>query len=363
MMRLSRWIAPVLITGFFCVAYPATDLLAQGSVNIDRRTMSEKEIAPLASEPAAFIDYREDMRVLVQDLARFARRYNRNFTILPMNGVDLLTKREDGDEDRRVPARVYLQAIDGMLQEALYYGKPEFNKPRKESGVKYLEDWIGKAAKNGVNIFTLDYADDPKIVSELYAKYEKKGYIPYVAPATEVGINKFAPLPKRPIGENAKSIISLKDVRNYAIIRDSSAFGTQAEFAVEAAMTNYDMLIVDPFHRRNEFLSRDTVHKLKFKKLGGKRLVLAYLNIAAAEAFRYYWRDHWQTGTPDWLGYPYRGQPDVYHVQYWRPEWRDLLFGGQKSYVYGLVQDLGYDGLVLDGLDAYRYHEGSEDAE
>jgi len=362
-MKPSRWIISVLIAGFICATFPAADLLAQGSVNIDRRTKSEKGIAPLTPEPTAFIDFREDMRELVQDLARFARRYNRNFIILPMNGIDLLTKREDGDEDRRVPARVYLQAIDGMMQEGLYYGKPEFNKPRKESEVKYLEEWLGKAVENGVNIFTLDYADDPKIVSELYAKYKKKGYIPYVAPDKGAGIDKFASRPKRPVDENAKSIVSLKDVQNYAIIRDSSAFGTQAEFAMKTAMTNYDLLVVDPFHRRNQFLSRETIHKLKFKKLGGKRLVLAYLNIAAAEAFRYYWRDHWQTGSPDWLGYPYRGQPDIYHVQYWRPEWRDLLFGGHKSYVYGLVRDLGYDGLVLDGLDAYRYHEGSEYAE
>ena len=356
-------ISALTLFGLGLFAVLTGDVLAQGPVNIDRRTIQGEPEAPQQPRPQAFIDYREDMRTMVQDLAQFARRYNRDFIILPMNGVDLLTKREDGDEDRRVPARTYLQAIDGILQEALFYGTEEVGKERKESELTYLQEWLKKASDIGVNVFVTDYVKDPKKASDFYAKIKKEGYIGYAAPADGFALNKFAAYPKRPVNENAKSIITLKQVQNFAFLRDSSVFGTQEQFAVEAAQTNYDMLIVDPFHHRNEFLSRQTVHDLKFKKLGGKRLVLAYLNIAAAETYRYYWRDHWQTGSPDWIGYPYRGKPDVYHVQYWRPEWKSLLFGGTQSYIYGLVRDLGYDGLVLDGMEAYRYHEGSEYAE
>jgi len=362
-MKPSRWIAATLIAGLVGLPLLLGDAFAQGSVRIDGRTKSGDGEAPKAPEPTEFIDYREDMRELIQNLANFARRYNRNFIVLPMNGVDLLTKREDGDEDRRVPARTYLQAIDGVIQEALYYGKKGVDKKREESQTTYLEEWLGKAAKRGISVLVTDYLKDPKAIAEFYAKNKKNGYVSYAAPGKGVELNGFAKTPKRPINENAKSIISLNQVRNYAVLRDSSAFGTQEEFAVKAAQTNFDMLIVDPFHHRNEFLSRRTVDTLKYKKMGGKRLVLAYINIAAAEAFRYYWKGHWKTGSPDWIGYPYRGQPDVHHVQYWRPEWQQLLFGGRQSYVYGLVKDLGFDGIVLDGLEAYRYHEGAEEEE
>ena len=362
-MKFRHWFDTLLLAGLVALPLLAGDALAQGSVNIDRPTPADKADAPKTPEPTAIIDYREDMRVLVQNLAGFARRYNRNFVVLPMNGVDLLTKREDGDEDRRVPARTYLQAIDGIIQEALYYGKQGTDKKRKENETAYIEEWLSKASKRGLPVMVADYLKDPKAIDEFYAKNKKNGYVSYAAPGKGVELNGFAKTPKRPVNENAQSIVSLKQVRNFAILRDSSAFGTQEQFAVEAAQTNFDMLIVDPFHRRNEFLSRHSVETLKFKKLGGRRLVLAYINIAAAEAFRYYWKGHWQAGSPDWIGYAYRGQPDVYHVQYWRPEWQQLLFGGQQSYVYGLVKDLGFDGIVLDGLEAYRYHEGSEEAD
>lgn len=174
-------ISALTLIGLGLFAVLTGNVLAQGAVNIDRRTTQGEPEAPQQPTPQAFIDYREDMRTMVQDLAQFARRYNRDFIILPMNGVDLLTKREDGDEDRRVPARTYLQAIDGILQEALFYGNEEVDKERKESELTYLQEWLKKASDTGVNVFVTDYVKDPKKVSDFYAKVKKAGYIGYAA--------------------------------------------------------------------------------------------------------------------------------------------------------------------------------------
>ena len=54
---------------------------------------------------------------------------------------------------------------------------------------------------------------------------------------------------------------------------------------------------------------------------------------------------------------PYPGDADKYFVEYWRPGWRQIITGNTDSYIYGIVKQ-GFDGVVLDGVDAYRYFEG-----
>ena len=96
---------------------------------------------------------------------------------------------------------------------------------------------------------------------------------------------------------------------------------------------------------------------MKYKKLGAKRLVLAYMNIGEAESYRYYFKSGWREGNPPFLGAPISDDPDRHHIRYWHSEWQKLMSGNTRSYAYGIVAQ-GFDGIVIDGVDAYATFEG-----
>ncbi len=254
------------------------------------------------------------------------------------------------------PARTYIRSIDGVLQEAMFFGKPIFGKPNtnKESQEQTLK-LAEQAQKSGLKVFTMDFARTPAVIDKALRMNAAKKFIPFVAPAKGRDLNSLPPYPKRPVNENPNSIVSLSTVRNFLRIGDSAAFGRQDEFTLKIHETNYDLVIVDVFHGRSP-LSKQAVETLKYKKIGGRRKVLAYMDIGSASSYLYYWKPYWREGSPLWISAPVRGDPDRFYVEYWNPEWQKIITGDTKSYVYGAI-DLGFDGVVLGGLDAYRYFE------
>ncbi|MDA0997507.1 MAG: hypothetical protein O2944_04775 [Proteobacteria bacterium] len=173
-------------------------------------------------------------------------------------------------------------------------------------------------------------------------------------------LTELPPYPKRPYNENPNNILTLRDAKNFTYISDPSAFGRQDEFALQVHGNNFDMIIVDPFHGR-EPLSAKAVETLKYKKLGARRLVLARIDIGTASSYRYYWGPDWKEGSPAFIAAPYPTDPDRYFVEYWRPSWKQIIFGNDKSYLYGIIRQ-GYDGVVLDGLRTFRFFEAGEES-
>jgi len=125
--------------------------------------------------------------------------------------------------------------------------------------------------------------------------------------------------------------------------------------------TNYDMVVVEVFHGRRP-LSRRAVETLKYKKIGTKRLVLAYMDVGSAAAYHYYWQPGWREGSPAWISAPQRDDPDRYRVEFWQPDWQQVIFGDTNSFTYGLIAQ-GFDGVVIDGLDTVQYFEGGGEEE
>ena len=95
--------------------------------------------------------------------------------------------------------------------------------------------------------------------------------------------------------------------------------------------------------------------------MGARRLVFAYVNIAAAASDAFYWKPGWREGAPTWISAPTPADPDQYFVEFWQPEWQQILFGNPQSYLYGIIAQ-GFDGAVLDGVDSYLFHEGGLEA-
>jgi cysteinyl-tRNA synthetase len=145
-------------------------------------------------------------------------------------------------------------------------------------------------------------------------------------------------------------------IQNYAVIRNSAPFGLQSEFTLKMHDTNYEAIFVEVLHGGTP-LSRQAVETLKYKKLGARRLVLAYMNVGNAASYHYYWGENWTTGYPPWIDEPLAGEPDHYHVKFWNKGWQNIITGNENSYLYGIIAQ-GFDGVVIDGADAYKYYEG-----
>ena len=310
-----------------------------------------------ASKPKR--DFAEEMRKMVVSLSRWAKNQRSDFSIIAMNGLDLTTFIEPGlfvTKSDAKPARNFIRALDGFLVEAPRYGRDGYNKETPEGEVKYDQQYLERLSNTGMRFFMLDYTN--KMENILKARKNLKNLNPlyYAAPPPDMQLSALAEVPATPFNENPFVIDSVHKARNYAMVIDSAPFGNKEAYVDALANTNYDILILDAFHRGTIPLTYDDMRKLRYKKLGTPRLLLAYVDIGTAQTYRYYWRTDWRAGSPSFISSASNqgrwGQEN--HVYYWEPQWQNIIFGNANSYVSGLMQ-LGFDGIVIDGVDDYRW--------
>jgi len=224
------------------------------------------------------------MRRLVENIAAYARRNRRNFVVVVQGGLDLFEKAL-ADGETMVPARKFMRSIDGVLVEGLNFGIPELDKPSDEKLRERLDRLTKIAADGGAKVLALDFASSRDTIRKALNANKKRGFVPATASARDYFINRLPTYPRRPFDENPSNVLSLKSARNFAYLRDSSAYGREDEFALEMHKNNFDMLVVDVFHGRQP-LTKRAVETLKHKRLGARRLVLAYIDVGTAESHR-----------------------------------------------------------------------------
>ncbi len=307
------------------------------------------------------IEPEQEMRNLVKDISKYARRFNRNFGIITQGGLKILEKEDPVDVTQRSPATTYMKSIDGINILGLNFHPPLKGKKKYVTEKKIRKEFIRLAdlgKQRGLKIFVTDFASNLKTTQDSYNANLAKGFIPFTAKGvgSEYNFNNIPSIPSRPISENPKNITGLKGVQNYLYITDSSKFDRQQDFVIAVSDTNYDILIVDVFHKGRTPYRKAAIQGMKFKKLGARRLVYAYMNIGVAENHRYYWRDNWKEGQPSFIADPVPANPDKNYVEYWQAGWRKIITGNTNSYIYGIIER-GFDGVILDGLDSYIFFE------
>lgn len=332
---------------------------APGYVRIQGR--DAPATTPEAAPSRALIDYREEMRRFVQSISTFARQQRRDFVVVARGGLELITKKDDLDETKVSPARAYMRSLDGVLQEGLFFGRAEFGKPPLPEVQENLLRLTQLAKKSGLKVLVADFAAATADVDASYRQNMERGYVSLAVPTGDLNLIELPRYPQRPVNENAANILGLASIKNFLYLGDAGPFGREDEFALKMHENNYDAIVVDPIHNRIP-LSRQAVETLKYKKLGARRLVLAHVDVGTAGSDRYYWKPDWREGSPGWISAPMPGDPDRYFVAYWRPEWKSIVAGDANSFIYGVVVDQGFDGVVLYGLDAYRFFEGGLEA-
>ena len=296
--------------------------------------------------------YRQRMRDLVQDISDYAKGTSPDFLIVPQNGEPLVLRDED---DEGATAIAYLDAIDGIGRETVFCGERRYNKRTPSEDTDETVSFLETALDAGVTVMVTDYCSDRSLVDESYARAAEHGYISFVGSTGNIDLDAIPSYPEGPVHENNLDVASLKDARNFLYLINPDSFETKRRFLEAMRDTNYDIVLIDLFFD-GEALSPSEVASLKTKADGGSRLAIAYVNIGAAEAFRYYWQSGWRIGDPAWLADRYEGFEDEAFVQYWDPQWKSLIFGNDESYLKRIM-DAGFDGAYLDNVLAYEVFE------
>jgi len=297
------------------------------------------------------VAFRDEMRSFVTGISDYAKVLKPGFAVIPQNGIKLIAS--NGEPDGELIAE-YLNAIDGLGQEDLFYGYENDDKPTPHEETAYLMSFLDRSKETGNVIFVTDYCSTHTNMEDSYLKNENSGYVSFAADHRELDNIPSYPVPI--YNENDRKIFALNEVSNFLYLINPSAFQTKEEFIANVVATNFDLLIMDLFFNEGTEFTAGEIERLKQKANGGRRLVISYMSIGEAEDYRYYWNDEWVKNPPSWLKKENPEWEGNYKVEYWNKEWQSIIYGNDSSYLKKII-DAGFDGVYLDIIDAYEYFE------
>ncbi|TAN47840.1 MAG: hypothetical protein EPN26_13310 [Rhodospirillales bacterium] len=350
-MRLFLFPALLLV-----LAFPA-----QAQVSAQGKVLKDAQAAPAIAAPVnpdRPPDFRAELRAIVMELTLYAKKRNPAFQVLLRDGAAILEKdrwefilEEIMDprlnEEKRIPMhglmRPLARALDGVVEDQLFCG----DAPPKDHAIRLQT--LAEFRRLGKRLLTVDTCMS-KVAGEALANARKMGALPYVA----TDVTALDTIPKgSPPDENPKPIASLDDARNLLVLLDTRRFGPKPKALVALLDTNQDVLILDAGLGVNqETLTKPEIYKLKFKKIGSPRKVMARLPLTIATAGAPYWQPTWGEGNPAFLFATDPNNPDRFVVDYRDPEWKKIL-----GLYLAWLMDLGFDGVMLDDTGGWRHFE------
>jgi cysteinyl-tRNA synthetase len=307
-------------------------------------------VSPAATDFTS-VDYRQEMRDLVIEISDRARLVDSAFIVIPQNGNELITL--DGEPAGPL-AEAYLDAIDGVGREDLFYGYEDDDEATPEADRDFMLGFLDRAEAYGVEVLVTDYCTTPAHVDDSYARNVERGYVSFAAERDLASIPSY---PGSPWAAHSGEVVRLSDARNFLYLLDPWGFDSRTAYLEALAGSDHDLLIIDAYtpNANGEgatLLSVDDVDSLREKPRGGARLVVAYLSIGEAEDYRPYWDDAWDRDPPEWLGRENRDWPGNYIVRYWMTPWQEIVFRQLDEIIAA-----GFDGVYLDIIDAFEYYE------
>ncbi len=279
------------------------------------------------------------MQDFVIELSSYARGIDNDFILIPQNGSELLFNDVDPDGDLNM---AFINAIDGYGNEEIFYNG-DFSQD------DYRLNMIRKV-NTSLKVMVADYLNDDSNVNDAFQKADAEQFISF--PRTSNNYD-YKDIPNTVHHENTNDILKLADAQNYLYLISSDDFSDKQMFLSAIQSTNFDVVIIDAFFG-DEILSSADVLSLKTKANGGKRLVISYMNVGAAEKYRYYWKKSWGLHHPLWLKRKYDGYKDEIWVKFWKKDWKEVIYGNDGSYTKKLL-DAGFDGAYLDNVEAFYF--------
>jgi len=297
------------------------------------------------------IDYREEMRKFVIGISQYAKARNSQFAIIPQNGIELITT--NGESDGSL-ATSYVNAIDAVGQEDLFFGYTDDNVPTPSEDNLYLREFLNRI-KTSKKVLVTDYCSGKTNMDKSYSSNNTNGYISFAADQRE--LFNIPSYPVQPYGVNSNNITSISQAKNFLYLINPEKYASKAAFINAVKATNYDVILMDLFLNNTAFTATE-IDQLKTKANGGKRLVICYMSIGEAEDYRYYWQSTWKVGNPPFIAAEDPNWPGNYYVQYWNADWKAIIYGNGTSYTQKLLNS-HFDGAYLDIIDAFEYFENN----
>ncbi len=314
--------------------------------------------------PQKLQNYRAYMRNNLLMLARFAKKQNPDFKIISHEGQDLLTKslweyNRDGynnariknnvedksflfykeyselEPERYTPAYEYLNLIDAIAINNLYCGNG------KESKI---------TAKHNLGLISIDQCSDSDDLeaARINAMIEKRIFYGF----TDINKAFNNTDDHANLNDSSKNIYNISDAQNILILTDDSKYKNKNNFVKELLNTNYDIIIIKPLFHNTERFTPSDIQKMRFKKNGSKRLLLAALNVSEASPHEYYWQKDWKLGHPSWLKRLSFSTEDSIITQYWHDDWKKIISRHFKDII-----NERFDGVFLTGIENHEYFE------
>lgn len=300
----------------------------------------------LSAEPESPPSPRDAMRTWVADIAEYAKSAVPGCLVIAQNGDELLTT---GATASAPLANEYVDAIDGLGREDLFYGYDGDNEPTPSEATYRMLSYLDRAESLGIEVLAIDYCWDTMRIDDSYVGNAAHGFASFAAPSRALDI--IPDYPPTPFDMHAGDTRDLSDVGNFLYLINPGQFDTKASFLTALAETNYDALILDLEFEDAPLLAAD-IESLKLKANGGTRLVLCYLSIGEAEDYRSYWEPSWAANPPEWLLEENPKWPGNYPVQFWHSQWQAIVFEMVDD-----VLEVGFDGVYLDRVDVYEEFE------
>lgn len=292
------------------------------------------------------LDFRQEMRDFVQELSAYSKGIDANFLIIPQNGQEILTTNSEPDG---TPDDTYIDAIDAVGREDLFYGYEDDDKATPTEDLEYMIDFCDIAKEKDKPVLVTDYCFTQSKMADSYTRNQNKGYISFAADHRELDNIPAYPNPIHNASNN--NIVSVLDVKNFLYLINPSEYSSKQAFLNAVKATKYDLVLVDLYFN-DDMLSAADVESLKTKSGGGSRLVICYMSIGEAEDYRYYWNSLDKSllckENPDWKG--------NFAVKYWEEDWKSVIFGNNQSYLKKIL-DAGFNGVYLDIIEAYETFE------
>lgn len=281
----------------------------------------------------------EKMREFVVELSQYAKGKNADFLIIPQNGIELCFNNEDIVDGLTTD---YFGAIDGVGIEELFY-----NGTAAEDDGRIA---MATAISGSKPVLVADYTSSAAIQTDAFTQNDNNGFIAF--PRASDGYD-YQFVPTTVHNENANDIVNLSDAQNFLYLISTSNYATKADFLNAIIASNFDVVLIDLFYD-DLSLTASEVNSLKTKANGGTRLVISYMNVGAAESYRYYWQEGWKLHSPRWLKKPYDGYEDEIWVKFWKKDWKEIIYGNDSSYTKKVI-DAGFDGVYLDNVEVYYF--------
>lgn len=279
------------------------------------------------------------MREFVVELSDYAKSKKANFLIIPQNGIELCFNDEDVNSGF---SEGYMGAIDGVGIEELFYNAAAADDDGRLAMAKDI------AEKKPVLV--ADYTSSTAFQADAYSQNDANGFIAF---PREVNGYDYQYVPSVVHNENTNDIVNLSDAQNFLYLISTSTYASKQDFLNAIIASNFDVVLIDLYFGDASLTASD-VNSLKVKANGGQRLVISYMNVGAAESYRYYWQEDWKRGKPNWLKKNYEGYEDEIWVKFWDKDWKEIIYGNDNSYTKKII-DAGFDGVYLDNVEAYYF--------